>query len=232
MSDETNEIETMVDDATSADVQTDAPEQVSAADALGGTEESDAGAEQLPVLTAPNGGRVIQRIWKMKGTGNEIPVRYDKAEIRVRLAAPATDAAQAMLNMLALTGDNVQAVLDQFNGSAALDAQKAIKARINADGEQTPPVLPSVADLQTQSDEHVIAPNQRGGGTGGKRAQQAAKAARLDAVQDAATQATQELAALWESDPAAAQAQTALMVKLSLLTADAAAELSGGQFQA
>lgn len=217
MSSETNEIETVVDGA-----QTDASGEQVTPELPG-----DSGPQ-----TADNGGQYITRVWKMKGTGNEIPVRYDKAEIRIRLAAPSSDASQAMKNMLALTGGNVQAVVDQFNGSAALDAQKAIKARITADSDLTPPVLTPVTDLQTQADQHVIAPNQRGGGGGGKRAVQAAKAARLDAVQDAATQATQELAALWASDPAAAQAQTALMVKLSLLTADAANELSGGKFQA
>jgi hypothetical protein len=220
MSEEQNGTETPAVAATGAEID---PET--------GLEKQEPETDSAPVA-APNGGQYITRPWKMKGTGNEIPVRYDKAIVRVRLAAPATDATQAMLNMLALTGGNVQAVVDQFNGSAALDVQKAIKGRINSDGEQTPPVLPSVADLQTQADEHVIAPNQRGGGGGGKRAQQAAKAARLDAVQDAATQAQTELVELWQSDPAAAQAQTALMVKLSLLTADAAQEISGGQYTA
>lgn len=224
MSDETNGTETGVagDQTTGADAQADA-----SGEQPGQEQPGDSGPQ-----TADNGGQYITRVWKMKGTGNEIPVRYDKAEIRIRLAAPTSDASQAMKNMLALTGGNVQAVVDQFNGSAALDAQKAIKARITADSEQTPPVQTPVADLQTQADQHVIAPNQRGGGGGGKRAQQAAKAARLDAVQDAATQANAELAGLWETDPVAAQAQTALMVKLSLLTAEAAQEMSGGLFEA
>lgn len=226
MSDIENGTQTIDGQATDADTP-----------ATGGQDvQPDQPGDSAP-QAAPNGGRFVTRVWKMKGTGNEIPVRYDKAEIRIRLAAQVpgstdADAKQAMLNMLALTGGNVQAVVDQFNATAALDVQKALKAKIAADSAAEPAVLTSVADLQAAADEHVIAPNQRGGGTGGKKAVNAAKAAKLDAVQDAAATANAEITALWQTDPTAAQIQTALMIRLKLLTEEQAAEISGGQYTA
>jgi hypothetical protein len=211
-----------------------ARDEIEATDAVE-QEQQESGAEEQDSgpTAAPNGGQIVTRSWTMQGTGNEIPVRYDKAVVRFRRAAPSTDATQAMLNMLALTGGDAQAVLDMFNGSAALAVQKAIKTRIKADAAQDPAVQTTLEDLQSLADTYVIQASRRGGGSaGGKRAAQAAKAARLDAVQDAAAQANAELAGMWESDTHAAQIQTALMVRLGLLTAEQAAEISGGRFAA
>jgi hypothetical protein len=210
---------------------TQTADEIESTDAIDAAAENGAEEQDSGPTAAPNGGQIVTRPWTMKGTGNEIPVRYNKAVVRFRRAAPSTDATQAMLNMLALTGGDVQAVLDMFNASAALDVQKAIKSRIKADAAAETPVQTTLTDLQQLADTHVIQASRRGGGSaGGKRAAQAAKAARLDAVQDAAAQANAELRELWESNTQAAQIQSALMIRLGLLTAEQAAEISGGRY--
>jgi hypothetical protein len=193
----------------------------------GGTQEPEAQPEAVD--SAPfeqNGGRVFHRVWPMKGTGNEIPVRFDKARVRIRLAAPSEDAAQAMANMLALTGGDVQAVLDQFNGSAALDVQKTAKGLFKGEDGGKDVTL---EQIQALADTHVISRNGRGGGTGGKRQVQAAKAAKLDAVTNAAEAALADLRALFQADAAAAEAQAGLMIRLGLVTEEVVAEMRTSQ---
>ena len=152
-------------------------------------------------------GQTQTRVFRMK-KGVDVPDKFDGAEVRIRLAADATDAQQAMANMLALTDNSVQAVLDTFNGAAALDVQKTIKA--NATAEST------VQQLQDVSDGHVISENQRGKGES-KKAAVKAKAQRMDEVQDAAAEALNDLRTLAENDPAAAEAQLALMIRLKVV---------------
>lgn len=163
-------------------------------------------------------GATQTRVFRMK-KGVDVPEKFDGAEIRIRLAADTSDADQALANMLALTGGNVQAVLDTFNSAAALDVQKHVKAAATADQ--------SINGLQTLADGHVIAENQRGRGES-KKAATKAKAAKLDEVQDAAAEALADLRELAEADPAAAEAQLGLMIRLKVVPADTTLESLAG----
>lgn len=160
--------------------------------------------------TAVAEGRTISRTFKMK-KGVDVPEKFDGAEIRIRLAAETTNADEAMQNMLALTGGNVQAVLDTFNSAAALDVQKTVKANATEDS--------TVAQLQAVADGHVITENVRGRGES-KKAATKAKAQKADEIADAASEALADLRTLRDEDRDAAEQQLALMIRLKVVPAD------------
>lgn len=154
--------------------------------------------------------QTFARTFRMK-KGVDVPEKFDGAEIRIRLAADSTEATQAMANMLALTSGDVQAVLDTFNSAAALDAQKTVKANATEDS--------TVAQLQAVADAHVITANTRGRGES-KKAATKAKAQKADEIQDAATEALNDLRALRDEDRDEAEKQLALMIRLKVVPQD------------
>lgn len=137
--------------------------------------------------------RTQEHVWKVKGTGTEIHKKYDGLELRQTLAGYGRDAAEAMDNMLALTGGNWHAVTDLFNSAFRLSAQKHTKDAPmgtvtekvkNADGTETTRTVEPTAtadELQSRILGFVGQEiNRKGEGKDARRKEEKAKASLLD----------------------------------------------------